>query len=129
MWPISVGIKSTLEIAITEPGIFVFNDVFQPGGLDIAIAQGNALSITHIFCGFSPYIRHILGVHVVLTRLNIFVGLDPGECGYFSLELSLHFVFQPGGLDIAIAQGNALGRMHPNIAACRAAIGTYAKIH
>ena len=43
MWPISVGIKSSLEIAITKPGIFVFNDVFQPGGLDIAIAQGNAL--------------------------------------------------------------------------------------
>ena len=47
MWPISVGLKSTLEIAITKPGIFVFDDVFQPGGLDIAIAQGNALGRIH----------------------------------------------------------------------------------
>ena len=78
MWPISVGIKSTLEIAITEPGIFVFNDVFQPGGLDIAIAQGNALSITHIFCGCSACIRRLLRGYVVPTGLNVFVDPDPG---------------------------------------------------
>ena len=44
---------------------------------------------------------------------------------FLSNELDSKHVFQPGGLDIAIAQGNALGKVRKNIAACRAAISTF----